>query len=68
MNVKELGIYTALRNTPEEYRITDGGTRFYTLVYNTLVCFEGERLDELSQQELFDFFQRERLKLLESWA
>lgn len=67
MNVRELEIFTALRNTPERYRITDGGTELYTLVHNALVCFEGEGLDGLPQQGAYDFYRRERLELLGSW-
>lgn len=58
MNMKELGIYTSLRNTPEQYRITDDGTKFYTLMYNQLVCFEGEGIDKMTSEQLAAFIRR----------
>lgn len=57
MNVRELGIYTALQNTPEQYRITDEGTRLWVLEYNVLVCLKGEKLDEMHPKDLYEWYQ-----------
>lgn len=59
MNNKELKIYTALnhRDAPEDYRITDEGTRIYTMVDGVLMYFDGERLDEMGSRELYVWTQ-----------
>lgn len=60
MNSKELGIFTAMTNprAPEQYRITDGGTKLYTIMWGGLVCFEGVSLDKMNATELFAFYQK----------
>lgn len=60
MNSKEIGIYVALTHSaaPESYRITDGGTKIYVIVDGTLVFFEGEKLDEMSGIQLYNWTQQ----------
>jgi hypothetical protein len=67
MNSKELRIYTALthRDAPEDYRITDNGTRIYTMVDGALMYFEGEDLDDMNPRELYAWTQNEIRKFHE---
>lgn len=68
MNSKELGIYTALTHStsPEDYRIIDNGTKLYVLVPGGMVYFEGEKLDQMSSQELYEFYLRNRDEYLKN--
>jgi hypothetical protein len=62
MNSEELKIYTALTHptAPESYRITDNGTKLWTIEQGSLICFEGEELDKMSASSLY-FWYREKL-------
>lgn len=55
MNSQELKIYTALTHVeqPEDYRITDDGTKLYTLMDGGLVRFEGIDLDKMCPMQLY---------------
>lgn len=68
MNSEELGIYTALTHptSPEDYRITNDGTKLYTIMEGGLVCFEGEGLDKMSGVDLYHWAQRKAMELQKS--
>jgi hypothetical protein len=58
MNSEELRIYTALTHptSPEDYRITEDGTKLYVMMNGVLVCFEGEELDKMSATHLYNWY------------
>lgn len=63
MNSKELEIFTALthKNSPEDYRIVDDGTKIYVLLWRSiLISFEGEGLDKMSSLELYRFVEEQK--------
>ena len=59
MNSEELKIYTALTHptSPENFRITDNGTKLWTLVDGSLHHFVGEELDKMSATKLYFWYQ-----------
>lgn len=59
MNSQELKIYTALTHpvAREDYRITNDGTRIYTLVDGALEYFEGVDLDKMESLQLYCWTQ-----------
>lgn len=61
MNSEELKIYTALTHptSPEDFRITDEGTKLYTIWNGVLVCFEGEGLDSMTPTALYFWYQEQ---------
>ncbi len=58
MNKQELSIYTGLKSTGDYCRINEDGTKLYMLLWNQLVCFEGEGINNMSGVELTAFIRR----------
>lgn len=65
MNSEELRIYTALTHptSPEDYRITENGTKLYTMMDGSLICVEGESLDQMSPIDLYHFAQEKMMQI-----
>lgn len=57
MNREELRAYIALTHQvkPESYRVSEDGTKLYVVEHRILVCLEGENLDEMSPNELYEW-------------